>query len=255
MNVFRKVLLSIKTFGFFSTLFKITKYPYNFFLGKIKIKKILSYASIEERFQAIHATNYWGDAYSLSGSGSSLESTKNIFEQLPVLINKFNISSILDAPCGDFYWMKNVLKKVNVIYLGGDIVETIIDSNNKKYKSQTTNFTKINIIRDNLPRADLMICRDCLFHFSYNDIFMFLNNFISSNIKFLLVTSHQNDTDKFLNKDIVTGDWRKIDLFSEPFNFSKTFIFSIQDKDKLQISNYKYLYLFSHKDIKSFLEN
>jgi hypothetical protein len=255
MNVFKKVSLSIKTIGFFSTLFKIIKYPYNFFLGKIKTKKILSYSSIEERFTAIHTSNYWGDAYSLSGSGSNLESTKNITEQLPVLINKFNISSILDAPCGDFYWMKNVLNKVNVIYLGGDIVEKIIDSNNKKYKSQKTNFTKINIISDNLPRVDLMICRDCLFHFSYNDIFKFFSNFISSNIKFLLVTSHQNDTNKFLNKDIITGDFRKIDLFSEPFNFSKTFIFSIQDKDKLEISNYKHLYLFSHKDIKSFLGN
>jgi hypothetical protein len=253
MNILKKVISSIKIVGYLRTSFKIIKYFYSFFLGKITIKKILSYSSIEQRFTAIYTSNYWDDDYSASGPGSNLESTKIVTEQLPLLINKFNIYSILDAPCGDFYWMKNVLDKVDVNYLGADIVGKIIDVNNKKYQSQKINFTKLNIISDSLPSSDLMICRDCLFHFSYNDIFMFFNNFINSNIKFLLVTSNENETNKFLNKDIMTGDFRKIDLFSEPFNFSKIFLFSIKDQDKLEISNYKHLYLFSHNQIKNFL--
>jgi hypothetical protein len=255
MNLSRRIILTIKSVGFFATLFKIIKYPYIFFLRKVKIKKVLAHSSIKQRFTEIYHSNYWDDTHSLSGSGSNLKSTKGVIKQLPVLIKKFNINSILDAPCGDFYWMKNVLNKVNINYLGGDIVGKIVNSNNSKYKSKKINFTKINIISDALPSAQLMICRDCLFHFSYNDIFMFFKNFIKSNIKFLLVTSHQNDRNKFLNKDIITGDFRKIDLFSEQFNFRKTFIFSIKDKDELEISNYKYLYLFLHKDIKNFLEN
>ena len=210
--------------------------------------------SYKEVFSGIYENYGFGSTESRSGPGSTLEETRLLREEIKKLIAEKGIKSVVDIPCGDFHWMKEIVFNFDY-YTGGDIVEKIIDSNNKKYKSQKTNFTKINIISDNLPRVDLMICRDCLFHFSYNDIFMFFNNFISSNIKFLLVTSHQNETNKFLNKDIMTGDFRKIDLFSEPFNFSKTFIFSIQDKDKIEISNYKHLYLFSHKDIKSFLGN
>ena len=75
--------------------------------------------------------------------------------------------------------MKHLLKKVNVEYLGSDIVEEIINLNIQKYKSDKINFKKINIINDKLPNADLMICRDCLFHFSYDDIFSEqLKNFV-----------------------------------------------------------------------------
>ena len=174
------------------------------------------------------------------------------------MINQFQITSILDAPCGDFYWMKHVMKNLKIKYLGGDIVAEIINENNKKYKSDIINFQKINIISDKLPNADLMICRDCLFHFSYEDIFKFFENFINSNIRLLLTTSHSNDynNDKFFfkNKNILTGDFRKIDLFSEPFNFKKNYLLSIEDKDASYVINHKFLYLFSRKQINEFIK-
>jgi hypothetical protein len=253
MNILKSVIHEIKRIGLFKTIIKIINYPYFYIVKNIKRKKILSITKTENRFAAIYDQNYWNDNTSRSGIGSNLDSTKNVIRQLPILISKFNINSILDAPCGDFGWMKYVLSKVNVSYLGGDIVEKIIYSNTKKNKSKKIKFKKINIIRDDLPISDLMICRDCLFHFSFKDIFLFLNNFIISKIKFLLVTSHHNNNNLIVNKDIITGDFRKIDLFSEPFNFQKSFLFAIKDKDKLETSNYKYLYLFRRNDVKNFL--
>jgi hypothetical protein len=228
MNLSRRIILTIKLVGFFATLFKIIKYPYIFFLRKVKIKKVLAHSSIKQRFAAIYHSNYWDDTHSLSGSGSNLKSTKRVIKQLPVLIKKFNINSILDAPCGDFYWMKNVLNKVNVNYLGGDIVGKIVNSNNSKYKSKKINFTKINIISDALPSAQLMICRDCLFHLSNDSIKLFLDNFLNSNIKYLLTTTHYNNAD-FKNTDIKDGNFRLLDLFSAPFNFDKDVLYQIDD--------------------------
>ena len=58
----------------------------------------------------------------------------------------------------------------------------------------------------------------------------------------------------FENKDILTGDFRKIDLFSEPFNFQKNYLLAIEDKDSLNLANHKYLYLFSKEQIKKFVK-
>lgn len=63
-----------------------------------------------------------------------------------------------------------------------------------------------------------MLCRDCLFHLSFEDTKSVFENYLESNIKFLLTTTHINNSG-FLNKDIQTGDFRLIDLFSAPYNF------------------------------------
>ena len=58
----------------------------------------------------------------------------------------------------------------------------------------------------------------------------------------------------FKNKNILTGDYRKIDLFSEPFNFKKNYLLSIEDKDESYVVNHKFLYLFSRKQINEFIK-
>ena len=257
MRLVKVTLLYIKKKGFLRTLHKIFYYPFNKFNQKKLDKIIFSKNSRESVFTKIYKLNYWKDNESISGSGSNLESTKNLRLKLPELINEFKINSILDAPCGDFYWMKYIVNNLKINYMGGDIVNEIIVENNKKYKSSNINFQKIDIINDKLPDADLIICRDCLFHFSYEDIFKFFENFINSNIDLILTTSHnniQNDKFFFENKDILTGDFRKIDLFSEPFNFQKNYLLAIEDKDSLNLANHKYLYLFSKEQIKKFVK-
>jgi hypothetical protein len=219
---------------------------------KIFEKNLFKIKSIEERFNKIYSTNYWLDGESRSGTGSNLKSTENIRIHLPKIIKKFNIKSLFDAPCGDFNWMSQVLKNVDVNYIGSDLVEDLIVSNRKNEKNNIK-FIKLDIRIDKLPVSDLMICRDCLFHFSYEDIFKFLNNFLISDIKYILLTSHLNKEDKFKNRNIITGDFRKIDLFSKPFNFEKNYIYSFLDKDISEIEHFKHMYLFSKSQIKSYL--
>tara|TARA_B100002019_G_C21155792_1_gene540630 strand:- start:63 stop:857 length:795 start_codon:yes stop_codon:yes gene_type:complete len=251
----KKVFISLKSIGFKRTIIKIIFKIFNFFsLKNYKRKKfeknLFKIKSIEERFNKIYHTNYWLDSESRSGTGSSLKSTENTRVHLPKIIERFKVKKIFDAPCGDFNWMSKVLKNVDVEYIGSDIVEDLIVSNRK---NQTNNikFIKLDIRIDKLPVSDLMICRDCLFHFSYEDIFKFLNNFLISDIKYLLLTSHLNTKNNFENRDIVTGDFRKIDFFSKPFNFEKNHIYSFDDKDQYEIENFKQMYLFSKSQIKN----
>ena len=149
--------------------------------------------------------------------------------------------------------MFEVIKNYEVDYIGSDIVEDIIFLNKKKYENKNIQFSKLYIRVDKLPEADLMICRDCLFHFSYEDIFLFLKNFISSDIKFILLTSHLNEKNKFENIDISTGDFRSIDLFLKPFNFKKNFLYNFDDREN-EKQNYKQMYLFSKLQIYDYLK-
>ena len=253
----KKILISLRSLGLKRTAIKVIFKIFNFFsLKHYKRKKfeknLFKTKSIEERFNKIYSTNYWLDDESRSGTGSSLRSTENIRIHLPKIIERFHIKRLFDAPCGDFNWMPQVLKNVNVDYIGSDIVEDLIISNRKNEKNNIK-FVKLDIRIDKLPASDLMICRDCLFHFSYEDIFKFLDNFLISDIKYILLTSHLNTENKFENKNIVTGDFRKIDFFSKPFNFEKNYIYSFEDRDVFEIQHFKHMYLFSKSQIKNYL--
>ena len=81
-------------------------------------------------FSRIYRDNAWGDTRSKSGSGSSLVATDKIRQQLPDLMRSYNLESLLDAPCGDFIWMREIVENVKV-YIGVDIVPELIDRNNE----------------------------------------------------------------------------------------------------------------------------
>ncbi len=183
--------------------------------------------STEERFTLIYEFNGWGSDESASGVGSTLAFTESTRTLLPVLFRKFEIMTIFDAPCGDFNWMKTInLQGIN--YLGADIVEPLVKDLQEKYSKPSISFVKMDLTLDQFPKSDLVLNRDCLFHLSYIDILAVLGNFITSNSRFLLTTSHDNDS-KFKNSDIRSGDFRLIDLFALPFNFPREFLFAIPE--------------------------
>jgi hypothetical protein len=173
--------------------------------------------SIEERFTTIYKQNLWGSRESRSGHGSGLEYTKNLRAQLPLLLAKYQIYSIFDAPCGDLNWMRILLPTLNIDYCGGDIVQEIIEENRKKFGNAKTRFMHMNLLEHPFPQADLMLCRDCLFHFSYQDILRILKNFVASKIPYFLTTTY---VAKEKNQDILTGAFRLMNLFEFPFDFS-----------------------------------
>ena len=182
--------------------------------------------NIKQTFSDIYNSNYWGDSESVSGPGSTLYYTEEIRKSLSQIINELSIESMFDAPCGDFNWMQHVVNKDKINYVGGDIVPEIVISNQKKYQNQT--FKEFNIIEDDFPSADLWICRDCFFHLPEADIIKSLKNFVKSDIKYLFTTTHINDNE-FMNTDIKTGGFRKIDLFLPPYNFPKDVLYKVKD--------------------------
>jgi hypothetical protein len=199
--------------------------------NKLKYKKMLKLDDSRKRFETIYQQNLWGDLNSGSGTGSNLESTENLRTNLPIIFKKYNIQSILDVPCGDFHWMKFVMDDNNHIkYKGGDIVESVINSNIKNYTSDQVEFSVIDLTRDHLPSSDLIIVRDCLFHLSFSDIDKAIRNIKNSNLKYILTSTHIVN-DNFFNTDISTGDFRLIDIFADPISFKGPVLERIADTD------------------------
>ena len=190
---------------------------------------VRSNTSLKNKFTAIYQKTKAEDFESVSGEGSSLSYTSSLRKSLPIMFNQFEIKSIFDAPCGDFNWMRHVINGSEYTYVGADIVSKLIDSNNAQYANDHISFTQLDICKDPLVDADIMICRDCLFHLSYADIDDFIKNFIKSNIPLLLVTTHKNTDKYFKNRNIRSGDFRLFDLFSAPFNFPEKVLHRFDD--------------------------
>jgi len=159
---------------------------------------------------------YWGSDESRSGEGSELKQTEVIRREFPRLLESYQVRSVLDIPCGDFNWMRTI--SLNIPYTGADIVDEVVQANQQKYASGNRSFVKLNVTRDELPKVDLLLCRDCLFHFSYKDIFLALDRIKHSGSTYLLVTTN---TAVSQNRDIVTGEFRRLNLQIPPFSFPK----------------------------------
>lgn len=171
--------------------------------------------SVKGRFERIHATNAWSGTESRSGPGSSLDETRVIRNELGPLLERIGARTILDIPCGDFHWMKEVDLPVGS-YVGADLITRIVEENQRSYGSGARRFYKLDILRDELPFADVVLCRDGLDHLSLRDAALALTNIKRSGAGYLLATTYP-ECDK--NKDIRTGDWRPLNLERPPFGF------------------------------------
>ena len=167
-------------------------------------------------FSSIYKKNQWDDAESISGPGSTLQNTMLIRNALPQIISKYKIKTMLDIPCGDFNWIQKIdLSQIS--YTGMEFVPDLIKSNTLKFGGENRKFMVADLVEDKLPKSDLIFCRDCLVHLSYRDIQAALANMKKSQSTFLLTTSFTDHP----NFDIVTGNWRQINLQANPFNLPR----------------------------------
>jgi len=171
--------------------------------------------SRERLFTRIYQSNHWGDPGSVSGGGSNLEQTAALRAALPEVLRTLGVRSLLDAPCGDFHWMRQLDLELEW-YIGGDIVPDLVRDLQRTYGGPGREFLRLDLTEDTLPRADAILCRDCLVHFSFRQIDAAVRNFRRSGAVYLLTTTF---TDRQSNRDIVTGDWRALNPCAPPLRW------------------------------------
>jgi hypothetical protein len=186
-------------------------------------------------FASAFSRSVWGSAESRSGQGSELTATATLRGLLSAIFLNLNVESVLDAPCGDWNWMREV-DLTRVTYCGADLVPELIARNNELFGKPGVRFVQADLTEDALPQVDLVICRDCWVHLSYQDIAGMLENFRRSGSRWLLTT---NSPDERRNTNQFTGlQWRYLNLSLPPFNFPQPVeTFADHDNDpRLQLS-------------------
>ena len=151
------------------------------------------------------------------GPRSELHVTKNIRRELSNFLSNFQIKTILDAPCGDFYWMSK-MNLNNLKYTGGDIVEKVVIANNNNFKTNTINFINL---ESGINLSHIIFTRDCLVHLNNKEIFEVIKNVKNSKSKFFASTIFEKNYNK--NASALTELWRPINVRMPPGTFPKTF--------------------------------
>lgn len=171
-------------------------------------------------FEMVYERNLWGSQESLSGNGSQLVSTLAVREGLPAFLDKYRIRSIVDAPCGDFYWMKEIgIDLLLDRYYGVDIVAPMISKLQETFGSDKIHFLSLDLVTQPPPKADLIFCRHLLIHLTLADCEAVLNNFRASGSRYLLITTTPNVITNAEN--FYTGTYRPINLEIPPFSLGE----------------------------------
>lgn len=170
-----------------------------------------------KRFFDIYATNEWNSSETRSGRGSDISATRQVVRIIDAAIIVTKSRVFLDAGAGERHWLGAVRAPVERYY-AVDIVPALTSSTNsaRNYPRHWPRPDSIcaDIICDTLPHSDLILCRDVLPHFSFEDAFRALGNMRASGAEFLLTTTFANRE----NTEIETGRWRPLNLEAPPFN-------------------------------------
>jgi hypothetical protein len=103
-------------------------------------------------------------------------------------------------------------------YTGVDIVPSLIAANSLRAQRGEIagRFLTADITRDVLPGADIVLCRDCLVHLSFENIHRTVARFRTSGTRWLLTTTFPEWE---VNSDCEDGDWRALNLQCAPFGW------------------------------------
>ena len=183
-------------------------------------------ADMKRTFRSIYRNDHWGGVESISGPGSDLANTQRVQKIVGEMAQLVEARTLLDAPCGDLNWMREV-DLGNTLYIGADLVPEMIARNRERFENEQRQFLVADITRSKLPEVDLILCRDCLVHLPLRLAQQAISNFRSSG-RYLLTTTFPSVAE---NCEIATGGWRPLNLERPPFSLPAPIRCEIEQSD------------------------
>src|SRR5262245_58216241 len=186
-----------------------------FLAGYFAITAVNQRLSLTNTFNRIYAEGIWGkddEGRGTSGSGSTLEITREYRAYVENFMRTHAVTSVVDAGCGDWSF-SSAMDWGGASYVGFDIASNIVAANRKKYERGKISF-QVGDITEELPAADLLISKDVLQHLSNSLVKKFIeNNVKKGKYKWVILTNDRGSG----NGDIKPGEYRAIDLAAPPF--------------------------------------
>jgi len=165
----------------------------------------------EQHYTGVFQHALWGEPR--SGVYARPEYAAKIVGALPGIAYKYTISSVYDAPCGDFTWMQKVAWPAGFKYVGADIVKPLIDRLQAEHPELS--FKHRDLVNTKFPSLDLWLCRDFLYMLKPDEVAEVFANFLNAHMRFAIFTCH---------RETVVGDGgpnadSTANLMRSPFNF------------------------------------
>jgi len=179
--------------------------------------------NLADVFEGIYQHKTWGtneQGEGHSGVGSKYINCIDFISYLDKFLKTHNISSVVDAGCGDWQYAKNI-NWDGINYLGIDIAPSVINKNVINYSKENISFLSGNFIDMDLPAADLLLVKDVLMHLSFKNIQKAIRLF--PKFKYVICV---NDVHKNMKKnhDIDDGGFRHLNLTLAPFSLKSNHI-------------------------------
>lgn len=189
------------------TDFKITEFT---ILSELN-KKTKQPWPTKDAMHQIYDLHLWGgqdfDFYSGSGSHDLKIVEPYINSITRFLKSQNNPLTVCDLGCGDFNIGKQLTKHTKN-YIAIDIVDNLIERNKALFKEDHLEFQCLDIVKDELPKADVVILRQVLQHLSNAEILKVVEKL--SNYKYAILTEHLPLGEFIPNKDIISGQGIRI---------------------------------------------
>ena len=170
---------------------------------------------LTQTFNRIYTEGVWGRDVAgkgTSGTGSTLEITREYRAYLQDFIRKNRVTSVVDAGSGDWSF-SSTIDWAGASYLGVDIASDVIEAVREKHEKRNVKF-RVGDITGELPGADLLISKDVLQHLPNELVHKFIrNNLRKGKYKWALLTNDRGSG----NLDTIPGGYRAIDLAAPPF--------------------------------------
>jgi len=145
-----------------------------------------------EAFASIYREAVWPGRFSASGPGSDPfhPMVRIALSALDMAVDALDITSILDAACGDAGWITSnfLSRRPGIQYVGVDIVAHIVEDNRKRYPS--LRFLTLDLGHPSndepLPPVDLVFSKETLNHMYVQDAVLALQRFQTTRARYLL---------------------------------------------------------------------
>jgi len=203
---------------------------------------------MRETFSNIYRKNLWGDGSlenPLSGDGSNPTTAKPYVDFVKKSIQEFSIQSVLDIGHGDWAMWKD-FDFAGVDYTGVDVADNISNELDIRFGNNTRRFRQIGD-DENFPKAQMLITKEVLQHLSNSqvssildriydfEVLIICNGYYPKRLLFVQLLNWLQPRTRFKklirgesplyresfpinNRDILTGDFRGIDLSKKPFS-------------------------------------
>ncbi|HLL22573.1 MAG TPA: class I SAM-dependent methyltransferase [Kofleriaceae bacterium] len=187
-------------------------------------------AKTRAAFDGLYARGLWGktaEGRGTSGTGSTLSATLLYRTFLQQFLTDKRITSVVDAGCGDWEFSQTI-NWTGIEYRGFDIVPAVIERNIERFTAPNIQFFEADIVKTDLPRADLLISKHVLQHLPDVSVHEFLEQ-IDKYPHVLLINGVHRTTLSANNADIGPGGYRYLDITKAPFNVKGDKVLTYRD--------------------------